>query len=141
MFIPVLLKNPMMNKKQLAEMIKAMRAKKLSEAEGVSQVRHKNDPSVGTMPGAGGRHAPVKEPFKITVGATEKRTWQKSGNQGRSPESYVSEDDIKPLMDREKELGRTNTGEKSKKSTETIDVNPRMKDIAAGGVSTSKGSN
>jgi hypothetical protein len=128
-----------MTKKQLAEMLKAMRAAKLSEQ--VGEVRHKDDPSVGTMPGKGGRFSPKVEPFKHTVGAVEKRTWQKSGNQARSPNSYVSEDDTQALMNKAKELGDTDTGEKSKKKTETIDVNPKMKDMAAGGVSTSKGSN
>lgn len=115
-------------------MIKEMRAKKLKESpiEPISDVSHKRDTRVGTMPGVGNRHSPDINSFNNTVGALEKRHWQKSGNQSRSPDSYVSEEE-------EEELGKTDTGKKDKKNTEVVNINPTMKDIAGGGLTTTKG--
>lgn len=124
-----------MNKKQLAGMIKEMRAKKLQELapDGIRATRQKQDTNVGSTPGTGSRFDPVNSAFTQTVGAIEKRTWQKGGNQGRTPNSYVVAEDGD-----EKELGDTETGQKGKKNTETIDVNPTMKDIANGGLTAAK---
>lgn len=128
-----------MNKKQLAGMIKEMRAKKLSEAsdkpvvgDPLASPNMKNTTRVGSLPGTGGRHNPDVSVFMNTTGALEKRSWQKNGNQGRSTNSYVSEEE-------EEELGKTDTGTKNKKNTEVININPTMKDIAGGGLTTTKG--
>lgn len=124
-----------MNKKQLAEMIKEMRAKKLQEVapESIRAIRQKQDTNVGGTPGTGSRFDPIDSTFTKTVGAVEKRVWQKSGNQARTPNSYVVAED-----GNEKELGDTDTGQKTKKKTETIDVNPTIKDIAGGGLTATK---
>lgn len=119
-----------MNNKKLAEMIKDIKAKKMSEQ--VGNERQKQDTNVGTMPGAGHRHYPDTNPYKHTTGALEKRHWVKKGNQSRDPGSYVAEDD-------DKDLGDTDTGKKSKKDTEVVNINPTMKDIAGGGLTTTKG--
>lgn len=123
-----------MNKKKLAGLIKEMRAKKMCEApiEPISDVSHKRDTKVGTMPGTGERHNPDINAYKNTVGALEKRHWQKTGNQSRTPNSYVSEEE-------EEELGKTDTGKKNKKNTEVVNINPTMKDVTGGGLTTTKG--
>lgn len=119
-----------MNNKKLAEMIKEIKAKKMSEQ--VAAMRTKTDREVGPMPGHGARHNPATSAHPHTKGAVEKRSWQYSGNQSRNTNDYVAEED-------DKELGDTDTGKKAKKDTEVVNINPTMKDIAGGGLTTTKG--
>lgn len=119
-----------MNNKKLAEMIKDIKAKKM--AEQVAAMRMKSDREVGPMPGHGARHNPLTSAHPHTKGAVEKRSWQYSGNQSRNTNDYVAEED-------DKELGDTDTGKKAKKDTEVVNINPTMKDIAGGGLTTTKG--
>ena len=108
-----------MKNKILSEKVMTMIRKKLKEqAEYSSNLGHK--------------HFPNTNQFSLTKGALEKRQWQKRANQTRTPDSYVSEEE-------QKELGKTDTGQKSKKNTEVVNINPTMRDIAGGGLTTTKG--
>ena len=108
-----------MKSKVLSEKVMTMIRKKLKEQAGYEQ--H-----------LGHQHYPTVSAFSQTKGALEKRHWQKQANQSRDPSSYVAEEDVE-------ELGKTDTGKKSKRNTEVVNINPTMKDIAGGGLTTTKG--
>lgn len=134
-----------MDKKKLAGLIKDVRKNKLNEQTGKSasfdpahhKGTHGEDPESPNQyahgkkvteqevsqshaePGLGHRHDPKTSIFahaKVPI----KRTWQKKGNQSRDTQSYVAE------KEESTDLGKTDTGKKSKKETETVDVNPKM---------------
>lgn len=134
-----------MNKKQLAEMIKALRKKKMEEQGSIKQQskdylenqkfepihspdtyspkggtpndyahRMEEDVSSGISNQFGHRHRPRKNPFKGRL-IPSKRTWQKRGNQTRSPSIYATEEDTE-------KLGATET----KKKTQSVTVTPEI---------------
>lgn len=95
-------------------------------------IRTKLKEQAGYEQHLGHQHYPTVSKFSQTKGALEKRHWQKQANQTRTPNSYVAEED-------KEELGQTDTGQKSKKNTEVVNINPTMRDIAGGGLTTTKG--
>ena len=104
-----------MDKKQLAEMIKVLRKKKLDEVIGKPEkfdprfkATHPTDP---TSPNQGMKEEKLDE----IIGPTHAAKAYQGGNQKRSINSYKEE----------VELGATDTGKKSKADTETITVNPK----------------
>lgn len=135
-----------MNNKQLAEMVKMLRKKKLAEVIGKSspfdpmhhKATHKEDPQspnqyvheeekldedLGST-----YHRRSRNIYKGTVGALEKRRkWQLDGQQsmrGGRRYTYSEQDDV--------ELGSTDTGKKGK-DAETITVNPKDNTASAKG--------
>lgn len=121
-----------MNKKQLAEMIKSLRKKKLDEIIGKPEkfnpkhkTTHPEDPTSPNQPFSeerldelGPTHAAnlVKRAGVISKMPRRRKKFQ-GGNQMRRPGSYTEET----------ELGATETGKKGKES-EDIDVNPTIRD-------------
>ena len=120
-----------MDKKQLAEMIKVLRKKKLDEVIGKPEkfdprfkATHPTDP---TSPNQGMKEEKLDEIIGPTHAASlvkrtgviskmpSSRKAYQGGNQKRSINSYKEE----------VELGATDTGKKSKADTETITVNPK----------------
>lgn len=125
-----------MNKKQLAEMIKAIRKKKLEEVIGkpppFKPAHRATHPEEKTSPNqyyhvkeekldevlGGTYHRRKKSMYKQTLGALEKRNkWLRAGQQkmrGRYTEEEVEK------------LGPTDTGKKSESEKETVDINPKI---------------
>ena len=134
-----------MNNKQLAEMIKHLRKKKLEEVIGKPGKfdpehadTHPSDPTspnqyihrkpktveedVMQRPSLGPKRARRKSVYKSTLGALEKRRW--GGNQ--SQRGRYTEEEVE-------NLGTTDTGKKSKIDTETVDINPKDTTASAKG--------
>lgn len=126
-----------MDKKQLAEMIKILRKKKIEEVigkpgpfnpahhkathgedpESPNQAAHKMAEDVLNELG-GTYYKRRRSIYKQTLGALEKRNkWQHAGQQkmrGRYTEEEVEK------------LGNTDTGKKSEAEKETVDINPTI---------------
>lgn len=146
-----------MDKKKLAGLIKDVRNKKLKEQTGKSasfdpahhKGTHGEDPQspnqyahskkvteqevtqIHAEPGLGHRHNPKSSIFTHAK-VPSKRTWQKIGNQSRDTKTYVAE------KEESTDLGKTETGKKTKKETETVDVNPSMPAHMNGSTTTNK---
>jgi hypothetical protein len=119
-----------MNKKQLAEMIKTLRKKKLDEIIGKPgkfdpkhKTTHPEDPTSPNQPFheekldevlGGTYHKRRKNIFKSRLKPSQ-RTWTKKGQQSMSSgKRYTAEE--------EKKLGSTDTNQ----SGETVDMNPNI---------------
>lgn len=122
-----------MNKKQLAEMIKNLRKKKLEEIIGKPgkfnpmhhRATHEEDPTSSNQYAHGIKEARVPDvrggaQGKATLGKLEVRSDQQRarGNQNQKDRFLGEKDDV--------DLGHTDTGKKGKDSEE-INVNPTIK--------------
>lgn len=143
-----------MNRKQLAEIIKAIRKKKIEEVIGLpppfkpehGKAKHGEDPnspnqyahrmSEEVLNELGANRSRKSSIFKKTVGNLRKRNkWLHDGQQsmkrGARYTGYTEEEVQK--------LGDTETGEKTKSRQDDVDINPNIP-IARGG-ETSKNNN
>ena len=127
-----------MNNKQLAEMVKRFRKKKLEEIigkpppfnpahhkathgedpESPNQAAHKMSEEILNELG-GTYHKRKTSLYKQTLGALRKRrSWQVDAGQQKMKGRYTEEEI--------ENLGNTDTGKKSKSDTETVDINPNI---------------